>query len=133
MNDLNKLFIPLKEAMELKVIGFNEPCLAWYDSFDDYELHTWRVADKMVCNKDVPSGITAPLFQQVFKWFREEHNLASRIDYDCFSGKKLASWNISGGKPDSTGSLLDWDSKEYKSYDEAEIECLRELIKLVKR
>lgn len=32
MNNLEKEFVPYQEALELKELGFDEPCFGWYQS-----------------------------------------------------------------------------------------------------
>jgi hypothetical protein len=63
--------------------------------------------------------VSAPLYQQAFRWFREKHNLKGGILY------------IGGLKPETTW----WDIYvvgHYQPYEEAELACLKKLIEIVK-
>jgi hypothetical protein len=56
MSELEKEFVPYQESLELKELGFDEPCLMYYD---------------YSCTL-VESGVyecKAPLYQQAFRWF----------------------------------------------------------------
>jgi hypothetical protein len=121
---MNKEFIPYKLALELKELGFDEPCFGY-----------WKMSDWLIEEKTRTDGYThadqlcsAPLYQQAFRWFREKYELHSFI-YSDFS------WNIIGGIWDLDGyvdSRYDWDSEPFKTFEEAELNCLSKLIEIVK-
>lgn len=71
---MKNLFVPYEIALLAKKNGFNEGCLAIYDSFDN-GLHTWRVNDTLVKPSDIPNSIVAPIYQQLIDWFRIEHDI----------------------------------------------------------
>jgi len=71
---MKNLFVPYEIALLAKNNGFNEGCLAIYDSFDN-GLHTWRVNDTLVKPSDIPNSIVAPIYQQLIDWFRIEHDI----------------------------------------------------------
>jgi len=70
---MNKEFIPYEQALELKELGFNEPCFSMFMK-DELKL-------KCYCHNSEftePHQLiftSAPLYQQVFRWFREKHKL----------------------------------------------------------
>jgi len=121
-------FIPYEQALALKELGFDEPCVGYYendvlilcyDSKQDYELLL---------------NCAAPLYQQAFRWFREKYNLYQDIstfvwDYD----KKQLGFTI---RTYLNPLNLDTEKKVhlevYESYEEAELECLKKLIEIVK-
>lgn len=123
---MEKEFVPYELALELKELGFNEGCVA---SFQDKELkarHPDFLSSQEKVNYIFPNSILAPLYQQAFRWFREEHNLIS---------------SVTGIFKDETKTDLEYwyyilqESDEeifYSSYEEAELECLKQLIKIVK-
>jgi hypothetical protein len=80
---MKKLFVPYEIALLAKEQGFNEPCLALYDSFDN-ELHTWRVSDTLVKPTDVPDSIVAPLYQQLLAWIENRGYLIRKSDNGVF-------------------------------------------------
>jgi len=132
---MTKEFIPYQQALALKELGFDEPCLAyWYNETPTNSQGQCLVYYKKPWdNQKIIRGIIrdyyyAPLYQQAFRWFREKYELHSYIHADY-------SWNISGGIWDLNGykgSRYDWDSEAYLSYEEAEQACLDRLIEIVK-
>jgi hypothetical protein len=109
---MNKEFIPYEQALELKQLGFDEQCLAYY------------LADALFTSNDIVYNSTdipiikAPLYQQSFRWFREKHNLNCYIEH------------ISASNQYQLHIKHYW--KTFDTYEEAEIECLKKLINLVK-
>lgn len=116
-------FVPYETALKLKEIGFNLPCIAWYyipeiertgeiilhytergkeiqecstsSMCEQYPEYRRYLKAEHCCNTIQNRSkhiVTAPLYQQVFKWFRK--------------------------------------SQPANSYEEAELECIKELIKL---
>ena len=119
--EINNEFIPYEQALALKELGFDELCFAYfkyeefrcpnpYEPFKNSEMKSW-------C-------ITAPLYQQAFRWFREKYGLSGNID--CCD--KLCEWNIKSSKLDK--SIF---SNKIQSYEEAELECLKKIIELCKK
>ena len=139
---MNKEFITYEQALALKELGFDEPCLAFYDgkNTDTFYFNNIRDAsgDYVPFQKhDRLKWFGAPLYQQAFRWFREKYNLDGSMSVDVWN-KKTTSYRIIGGiegiiEADSYGSLYDMDSTEYDSYEESEQECLNKLIELVKK
>ena len=110
-----------QEALELKQLGFDEPCFGYYfynGSFDKWTLN--------IDNSDLEylKTISAPTYSQAFRWFREEHNLLCYI-------RKIGSsywYNIDA----EDGSTLDSEFEgRFDTYEEAELACLRKMIKLI--
>jgi len=102
---MNKEFIPYEQALELKELGFDEPCIAiWIDI------------------------IPLPLYQQTFRWFREKYNYCYFIRGNNYDGYY---YDI-----DNLGMLrykIEIDNRlTWKTYEEAELECLKKLIELKK-
>jgi hypothetical protein len=72
-------------------------------------------------NNDI---LSAPTYQQAFRWFREKYELSGNID--CCD--KLCEWNIKSSKLEK--SIF---SSKIQSYEEAELACLKKLIEIVKQ
>ena len=114
---MEKEFIPYKQALSLKELGFCEPCFGYYTMHDSY-LFQNKV-------KSVPEGfILAPTHQQAFRFFRNKHNLDSWIycpnkskEYFAviLKHKRFVSYN-----------------EQFDTYEEAELACLNKLIEIVK-
>ena len=61
---IKKEFIPYEQALELKELGFDEPCFGWYAS------------DKsLIKDYVIKMHLRVPTFSQAFRWFREEYKL----------------------------------------------------------
>ena len=125
---MESLFCPYELALELKELGFDEPCFAFYGlSRDDYK--TIRLSIFQNLKTDYLSDVhhldvtcDAPLYQQAFRFFREKYKLLSFVDID-------SSYRI---YCDDIKFDLDIDSIIFKTYEEAELECLVKLIEITK-
>jgi len=112
---IEKEFIPYELALELKQLGFTEPCLASY-------YHAGRRLDICEYINHGEYTVLAPLYQQAFRWFREKHSIHAWIIN--------AEDNHNVFKPFFRGvnihdqHLVDF----YKTYEEAELACLKQLI-----
>ena len=73
-----------------------------------------------------PWEFSAPTFSQAFRWFREKYELRGQIisDYDMFSYQIY-------GLIDNAFNLINGGSVD-REYEEAELECLKKLIEIVK-
>jgi hypothetical protein len=118
---MNKEFIPYEQALELKELGFDEPCFGWF-------TNSYLRIGSVVENKHVQGEdeTLAPLYQQAFRWFREKYELIFHIecDYNSFLGYKDGYIPIY--------SLYPFSHDCYKTYEEAELACLKKLIEIVK-
>ena len=115
---MNKEFIPYEQALELKELGFDEPCFGKF-----YHNHleiggSWLNSEFNKDKKDGNIFTSAPLYQQVFRWFREKYN--AHIYPQKFTEN---TWHVSWG---------DWESPVFETYEEAELECVNFLITTLK-
>lgn len=123
-------FVNYEQAKELKNIGFDEICLTIYlrgELRDQYLLINcpWRV-NSLINSIDI---VTAPLYSQAFRWFREKHKLYSLCD------PMLDVWVIEIRElkgDDGNPSIIGYPDLEYNSYEEAQSACLNKLIEIVK-
>ena len=112
---MNLDFLPYEPALELKELGFDEPCFAWFVSKD------YGVEIGMVIKSDlIKEAILAPTFSQAFRWFREKYKLSGIPTHQSYDV-----WNL------ETGECF-IEQYPIESYEEAELACLIKLIKLVK-
>jgi len=116
-------FIPYEQALALKGLGFDEPCIALYNE----ECKTLHLSLNLVNKKPY---FCAPLYQQAFRWFRQKHNILATV-YSNASGY-LYEWsdNVGGthrGWSDCEGPN---DGGVWDTYEEAELACLKKLIEL---
>ena len=113
---MSKEFIPYEEAQALKELGFDEECFKWVIEKDKGDYIYYPLYDFPI---DEKGGVPCPLYQQAFRWFREEHGLQITIHPNKWC-------EIS-----RDGYVL----KDTKTFDteEAELACLRKLIEIVKQ
>jgi hypothetical protein len=143
MNELEKDFVPYQEALALKELGFDEPCLGFYDGKGSTQLYFNNKRDASgdfipFVKSERLTWFGTPTFSQAFRWFREKHGWQHSIDatsdqHSFELGYNYWIWNYKTGEeyytmPKNRPSG-DW---EYKTYEEAELECLRKLIEIVK-
>jgi hypothetical protein len=138
MSELEKEFVPYQESLELKELGFDEPCFAFYQ-VENFEKKPCGVDDRdeyirtgfATCkNSEIPEHFTsAPLYQQAFRWFREKHNMRFCIIDDHSNNEKPYSFTSEHEYFYDTGTSNDW----FSTYEEAELACLKKLIEIVKK
>ena len=123
---MEREFIPYQEALALKELGFNEPCFGRYYYKESYPMlnpnsgETELVFEFGQYIKQTEITILAPLYQQAFRWFRENHKLGHMINglgYESFL------MNIGG---------IITVFPMFKTYEEAELACLIKLIEICK-
>ena len=146
-------FIPYEEALALKELGFgiDEYVKSSFFYANDRKLTTNKTGVKRTLKSALgtPYGqntiedyesylvevdnssedyVIALLWQQAFDWFRVEHNIHAIITNYKYEPEGLR-WEYQFR---SSEGLQGSDSmKTYLSYEEAKLECLRELIKMV--
>lgn len=137
-----KDFIPYEEALELKHLGFDEPCFGFWSSENTYR----RSINDSICNSDLVNMFgdeanqtpSAPTWQQAFRWFREKYKLVHEI---CEHPKEMIDYVASASKGErylptysygySSGGCYRPIGNTY-IYEEGEIGCLKKFIEIVK-
>ena len=131
MDNLDKEFVPYQIALDMKSIGFDEPCFGLFENGKiGYNFSTsqgivtpiaYRTNSKFVKNILSKNDCTAPTYSQAFRFFRKK-------GYDVNVQKESiglyfgfywtgVSWVIVG---------------EGKTYEEAELETIKKLIEIQK-
>ena len=128
---MEKEFIPYEQALALKELGFDEPCFGYYvpllDGTQELEIKVIETHGNKI--------ILAPTFSQAFRWFREKYNLhpsftrykSSSINREPAIFTHLYEIQIIDENADKIFHVGDFNSLE-----EAELECLKKLISIVK-
>jgi hypothetical protein len=120
---MEKEFIPYEQALALKELGFDEPCFGIY-----------YTKDGDIRKLDINEIGDAPLYQQAFRWFRDKYNLNGILNH--YPNTKL--WDFSvhdlrwSGKEFIEHVKKEDRSVKYSTYEEAELGCLKQLIKIIK-
>lgn len=121
---MEKEFLRYAESLELKELGFNETCFAGY--YDDGKLHIRRVDFQ----SDLKGFCLAPTWQSAFSWFREKYHIHGEPFYKGGLTKQTSWYDY------KIYSNIDWicnnPKQQWKTYEEAELECLKKLIEIVK-
>ena len=131
-------FVNYNQALALKELGFDEPCLSvFYSSLVDTDEDTIKfileyTESQYYAQKGYVNGILRPLKSQVFEWARDEYGLY-HIVHHFEHNKNTPNEFLS----EVTGKLLmgndDISGFSYHStYEEAESACIDNLIEIVK-
>ena len=123
---MNREFIPYELALELKQLGFNEPCLASY-------YHAGRKLDICEYINHGEYTVLAPTFSQAFKFFREKHQLIHYISWVYKKTYDGVDWffRIKGINM-ANNNVMPHDETRFGTYEEAEVACLIKLIEIIK-
>jgi hypothetical protein len=142
---MKKEFTPYEQSLDLKELGFDEPCFGLYENGKlGYSFSTsqgiitpisYRTNSKFVEHILTKEDCTAPTFSQAFRWFREKYNLnvelyttdMGSIEYsfqirDLYSEKYVYD-NFAGAGSTYTGT--------FTSFEKAQLACLNKLIEIV--
>lgn len=115
-------FIPYEQALALKAQGFDEPCLAWYQvGGSGLRPNATKVTLGTAHTNSNSDMVSAPLYQQAFRWFRDR-DLYQEIQVDTTTYPKFTYRIVN-----SFGAMVIAEHL-YKSYEEAQLECLKYLI-----
>jgi hypothetical protein len=124
-------FVAYEQALALKELGFNEPCFGYYYTLNGKD---WKFAEKSEyyrLDDEINIGgkfsLLAPLYQQAFRWFRENHDKYGVVNIDLSNNlkDKIFVYMVE----DKLGYIID-RSEEYNTYEEAELACLEKLIEI---
>ena len=122
---MEKEFVPYKIALALKELGFDESCFGFYDEF----------SNNKVCYGYSDGINKAPTFSQAFRFFREKYNLNGIIAPRFYNDGSL--WYVTEEIDISKNDINTLNShlfqgifEMHKTYEEAELECLKKLIEI---
>jgi len=139
---MDKYFANFKQSLNLKGLGFNEPCLSLYyqDGESSGFLGTIQIVNDTI-NSKLPEIIacTRPLKSQVFEWFRDNYDIHYSIDRECSQhdrkwGYNWSLYNWTGLIPEEyltshpNAPAGEW---VYEKYEEAEYALIDKLIEIV--
>ena len=126
---MEKEFLPYKESLELKELGFDEKCGACYYKKFDNEIGYHKVYRNF---NFVSLTVSAPTFSQAFRFFREKYKLHScivlpinKIDY-AYEIKNISENIRQDFLSEMQSGII------YSSYEKAELACIRKLIEIAK-
>jgi len=144
-----KKCLPYQTCLELKALGFDEPCVCWHMNYGK-EFDRWLHPFEGCKNSRMPEdGVAAPTMEDALAWFREKHKLFGTVNWYKSKHGLVYNYEIFGmelPKDDETGEKNDvrevhprsgydnmaYDSDEYETYEEAQVNCVIELIQMIK-
>ena len=147
-------FVTHEQALALKELGFDELCIFIYDTegvlYSDVTSEKQLLEGGIFYNTMFYRGCSAPLKQQVFKWFIDKHNMFGKIHLapSLIEGVSNYSFSIdtineleSSSHPSHFSYSYysyyhehtnhKWHNSRFKTYEKAESACLDKLIKIV--
>lgn len=131
---MNKDFVLYPEALELKSLGFDEPCIGWA-TMQYADVVSFGNKFKKYHETELPTRpFGVPLYQQAFRWFRDTYNMDAWV-------QPFVAQNSRGKLylPDESYSYLIFrdgvfvcDGADFLEPEDAELACLKKLIEIVK-
>jgi hypothetical protein len=136
-------FIPYEQALALKELGFDEPCMYYVDKQNNSFIYNFQThPDEFIewCSVTV---ISTPLYQQAFRWFREKYNLHAEITWSPSYEYEHGQWsdaiyeitivNVSYTKEwEAESPDMQRANGRQLTYEKTELACLIKLIEIVK-
>ena len=131
---MKKEFLTYEQATQLKELGFDEPTSFYWENNTIKPLPMKDEVGGFHFNRYTNNvdWISAPLKQQVFRWFREKYGYCVSIRKRYFQNVAEVEYNYFIYPPNSNEHLEHNLLDEYESWEEAESACIDDLIKLVK-
>ena len=129
---MNNNFIPYTESLELKVLGFDEPCFGYYHVCDGYTKGYAFCYFNEPERYESDSAVLAPTFSQAFNFFEEKYQIFLEKEVVTTPNEildiiyRIKSWRFA---PITIEFEHPYDCfDKYKS----ELECLRNMINIIK-
>lgn len=128
---MKEQYVPYPIAVEMKALGFDEECYAYYDK--DGEAYEFEYYDMDRTNSTLQSDYggdkdcTAPLWQQALEWLDSKGIF---IDTIYHKSRKFAAFVMNECGISITDALL---FKLYKSRSEAQEAAILEALKYIKK
>ena len=156
---MTELFVLFDEAKALKEFGFDESCVGYYiydvkgelpPEFYYHKIGVDGACQNPLCKNSLHSDesktnapkISAPLYAQAFKWFRDNHNMHGCVDLSIISfedGVNRYQFHVDDIRQNDYiyHSLNDYiyhssDGNLFSvSYEESELACLKKMIEIL--
>jgi hypothetical protein len=143
---MDKEFVPYQQALELKELGFDEPCFGKFYTKPKCKMFGIDEEGRAYPMKNTPKKlytigedcvlndsnvIVAPLYQQAFRWLLEKHNLYGIIIPTVTMAWTFKTMTAVTGMVE-VPPYNHVDAYDYSRREEAELACLQKLIELAK-
>ena len=130
---MEKEFLDYPEALELKELGFDEPCFTYFlngiiqPSLNPKDYTYFSEMSEINKNMLNYENVLTPTYSQAFRFFREKYDLHPYII--TLRGEWIVIGIIRCSDAEKiTGSF----DTNFNTLEEAELECLKKLIQIVK-
>jgi len=124
---MEKEFIPYEQSLDLQELKFDEPCFGFYLNGkvrSDGKIENCLSQERVYYIYN--ANCLAPTYQQAFRWFREKYKI---FPYTYTGNGNLFHYCMFIKDRDNQYHSNDL----YLSNEEAELECLKKLIEIVKQ
>lgn len=132
---MTDIFVSKEIAQKLKKIGFEELCIAYYQDYEGFDnLYVSNIETDesistltdalFVCNHNFGDDeISAPTWEQVFKWFRDKGFSISMTEFLYTFSYKIGTLNFSK----QVGKI---EAESFPTYEECRDALILKLIEL---
>ena len=127
---MEKEFTEYTEALALKELGFDEPCLDYFANSNPQ--NSWTISYNSDDLHKPFESVARPTYSQAFRFFREKYNI--EVAVACFYSNRLdipyeeRQYHCHVIRDGVTSK-----GPKYKTYEEAELACLSKLIEIVEQ
>jgi hypothetical protein len=130
MNEYEKLFVPYKESLYLKELGFDEPCFMYYRPEMNGSMQLFYHQDNYALdaigssNSDNAMWVdcTALLYQQAFDFLREKYNFHSYV-HSFIENFEVKCYYFEAMDV-ITDTCYDEEVDGFNTYEQARLACL---------
>jgi len=126
-------FAPYEQSLELKELGFDEPCFGYYDA---HLVSLKKQTPQFLFAKNssgwlLDNNCASPTFSQAFRFFRNKYDYSHNIT-KTIGGEYIPYVNGYELDLDDNCEEVEGFKWIYKTYEEAELACLKKLIEIAK-
>ncbi len=121
---MEKEFVIYPLALRMKALGYDERCMSYFAD------GKWNFGITYNSDERDFESISAPTWQSAFRWFREKHGLSGWVD-ESFGGNLRR--GVVSIKSEIGSEFYPTTTKLFYTYEEAELDCLTNLIEIVEQ
>jgi hypothetical protein len=128
---MKEFFVSYNEAMQMRDLQFNEPCMAHYEIAMGimppvHLLHSYPMEEQK------PHLLLAPTHEQAFKWLRDNTTLPMHPSIVPVDSWKSWSYIIISQDATSLYEIKPDISLEFQAFEDAQTACLKHMLSLLK-